>query len=64
MGALAMADGFGLPCAGGIVATYGGGRRNEEYLEPCRDRDGRWGCGSFCKQSQVTPVTKRFQIEA
>ncbi|KAH8593921.1 hypothetical protein B0O99DRAFT_626435 [Bisporella sp. PMI_857] len=63
MNAFALVDHHQINCRNSLIAAYGlqGGRLT--FMPPCRDRDGRWGCGSFCTQSQITPVTKRTRIE-
>ena len=63
MNAFALVEHHQINCRGSLVAAYGLQKRRLTFMPPCRDRDGRWGCASFCKQNQITPITKRSRIE-
>jgi hypothetical protein len=54
--ALALRKYRSMTCKGSVLAVYGLQGNNATYMAPCRDRNGLWSCGSYCKQSEMTIV--------
>ena len=53
-----------MTCSNSIITAYGiQGSSRPGFMNPCRDRNGKWGCGSWCRQNQVTAITKRSTID-